>query len=421
MQGKKWSHGFRSILTIFTGMLFATGAWSATHEQVLHNFGGTDGANPYSGLVADAAGNLYGTTGTGGIHGNGTVFELMPREGGGWTEKVLHSFDGADGAFPDGDLIFDAAGNLYGVTGEGGIHFYGTVFELTPREDGSWTEKVLHSFDVNGVDGAFPDSGLVADAAGNLYGTTSAGGIYGSCGQYKCGTVFELTPAEDGIWTEKVLHSFNLNGQDGAYPEASLIIDLGGNLYGTTWTGGIHYLGTAFELSPTEGGGWAEKVLHSFGNGDDGASPGGGLTFDAAGNLYGTTGDGGIHHDGTVFELTPRQGGGWAEKVLHSFGNGTDGISPAYGSLTFDAAGNLYGTTSGGGIHGYGTAFKLTPQQGGEWQETILHSFGNGTDGAVPEEGLIFDAAGNLYSTTTYGGIHDCDDGPCGTAFEITP
>jgi len=200
-------------------------------------------------------------------------------------------------------------------------------------------------------------------------------------------------------WTEKVLHSFHRNGTDGYTPQASLIFDAAGNLYGTTVDGGTYRGGTVFELTPQAGGGWTETVLHSFHrNGTDGASPYAGLVLDAAGNLYGTTVDGGTYGRGAVFELTPEAGGGWTEQVLHNFGNGTDGAFP-YAGLVLDAAGNLYGTTCQGGTHGRGAVFELTPQAGGGWTDKVLHSF-DPTDGYYPEAGLIFDAAGNLYGTT---------------------
>ncbi len=416
MLDKRFSIGLGTALTIFTVTLLVTSTWAASHESVLHSFNnnGTDGVNPYAGLIADTSGNLYGTTVEGGIHNLGSVFELTPRQGGGWTETVLHSFGrGTDGTDPYASLIFDAAGNLYGTTQQGGIHNSGTVFELSPRQGGGWTETVLHSFNNNGIDGAYPLGGLIFDAAGNLYGTTQQGGIH-SCQGKTCGTVFELTPKQGGGWTETVLHSFG-NGTDGVNPQAGLIIDAAGNLYGTTYQGGIHNLGTVFELTPRQGGGWTETVLHSFGRGTNGVSPNASLTVDAAGHLYGTTIAGGILNDGTVFELTPSQGGGWTETVLHSFGNGTDGVNPQ-ASLIIDAAGNLYSTTIAGGIHTDGTVFELSPQPGGGWTETVLHSFGNGTDGVSPYAGLIIDAAGNLYGTTIGGGIHTD-----GTVFEITP
>ncbi len=413
----------RAALAIFAVALFVAGT-AASQETVLHSFGnGTDGEGPQAGLVQDDAGNLYGTTAVGGIHQYGTVFELSPREGGGWIETVLHSFNrnGTDGAYPYAGLVLDAAGNLYGTTTSGGIHtcdgIYagcGTIFELSPRQGGGWTETVLHSFG-SLADGYYPYAGLIFDSHGNLYGTTFGGGIHGY------GTAFELTPREGGGWTETVLHSFG-NGTDGVSPDAGLIFDSLGNLYGTTNSGGIHNAGTAFELSPREGGGWTETVLHSFGNGSDGANPDAGLVLDGHGNLYGTTLAGGIHtclnyNCGTVFELSPEEGGDWAERVLHSFNqNGSDGAHPV-ADLIFDAAGNLYGTTLDGGIHTYyGAVFELSPAEGGNWTERVLHSFGNGTDGVSPYAGLIFGSTGNLYGTTTAGGIHGG-----GTVFQITP
>ena len=209
-----------------------------------------------------------------------------------------------------------------------------------------------------------------------------------------------------------MLHSFNIT--DGSFPHSTLIFDAAGNLYGTTIGGGIHYNGSVVELSPRQGGGWTEQVLHSFNaNGTDGYYLYGGLIIDTAGNLYGTTNDGGTLGYGTVFELTPRQDGGWTEMVLHIFlGTGSDGVFP-YDSLVLDAAGNLYRTTFEGGIHGYGTVFELTPGRGRDWSERVLqNSFGkNDSDGSLPYDGLIFDASGNLYGTTDFGGIHSGRDG----------
>ena len=239
---------------------------------------------------------------------------------------------------------------------------------------------MLHSFHNNGSDGANPQAGVVLDAAGNLYGTTYDGGIH------NLGTVFELTPNADGGWTEFVLHSFG-NGADGQNPTGSLIWDAAGNLYGTTVNGGIHSAGTLFELTPRVGGGWSEKLLHSFGLGTHGQHPYAGVTFDAAGNIYGTTYDGGIHNLGTVFELMPNADGGWSEFVLRNFGNGADGENPT-ASLIWDAAGNLYSTTVNGGIHNLGTLFELLPRVGGGWSEKVLHSFGLGTDGQHPYAGV---------------------------------
>jgi uncharacterized repeat protein (TIGR03803 family) len=277
------------------------------------------------------------------------------------------------------------------------------------------TEKVLYSFADNGKDGQNPLSSLIFDKASNLYGTTYSGGAYGG------GTVFELSPKTGGGWTEKVLHSFG-NGTDGIEPSVDLIFDKAGNLYGTTTLGGKFRFGTVFELSPKKGGGWTEKVLHSFNfNGTDAAEPLAGLTLDAAGNLYGTTAYGGINLVGTVFELKAKAGGGWTEKVLLSFGNGMDGVLPSAG-LTFDSAGKLYGTTSLGGngscSEGCGTVFELMPQKGGGWTEKVLHEF-TGNDGELPA-GVVFGAAGNLYGTTAFGGSGACSGG-CGTVFELMP
>ena len=242
--------------------------------------------------------------------------------------------------------------------------------------------------------------------------------------------MFKLTPTVGGAWTETVLYNFG-NGTDGYAPSGGLIRDAAGNLYGTTEFGGTNHCfigqdrgcGTVFELTPTAGGEWTETVLHNFGSGTDGFTPVAGLIFDAAGNLYGTTGDGGNYGYGTVFELTPTNGGSWTETVLYSFNlQGSGGYGPGVGPLVFDAAGSLYGTAFYGGAYPGGTAFKLTPTVGGDWTETVLYSFGNGTDGSGPfAAGLIFDAAGNLYGTTWYGGTHQCGQYGCGTVFELTP
>jgi len=430
MRGKKFSIGLRA-LAIVAVTLLVTSTWAATNwrEKVLHNFGnGTDGVEVYAGLVRDAAGNLYGTTyqgGTGsncGVGGCGTVFELIPT-GGGWTEQVLHNFnnDGTDGFLPYAGLILDAEGNLYGTTVLGGTYGPGTVFELSPTAGGGWTEQVLYSFcpQTNCPDGSIPYAGLVFDAAGNLYGTAEEGGTYGY------GTVFKLSPGNP--WTETVLYSFcaQTNCTDGGLPDAGLIFDAAGNLYGTTRSGGDYGggdagPGTVFELTAAG----TETVLHSFGYfPTDGLFPYAGLTFDTAGNLYSTTIAGGSHLYGTVFKLTPAGGGIWTEQVLHSFSNnGTDGFNPSAG-LIFDAAGNLYSTTSEGGAYNYaGTVFELSPAGGGNWTETVLYNFGaNGQyDGSGPRAGLVSDAAGNLYGTTAGGGIYSCVYS-CGTVFELTP
>jgi uncharacterized repeat protein (TIGR03803 family) len=270
-----------------------------------------------------------------------------------------------------------------------------------------------------------------ADADRSVYGTTEAGGVYND------GTVFRLTPSKDGKWRETLLHSFVDNGKDGNSPDAGLIFDIAGNLYGTTAGGGggacTGGCGAVFELVRDGNGGWTEKVLHRFshGHGKDGYYPTANLILDAKGDLYGTTNGGGSFGEGTVFRLTHRANGEWTEKVLHSFDwNGKDGYYPD-ASLIFDASGNLYGTTSLGGtgqctligiIVGCGTVFRLMPDANGRWNETILHNFqSNGKDGTEPNAGLALDGAGNLYGTTVMGGSDLCSDDGCGTVFEITP
>jgi len=418
MLDKKLSIRLRATLAIFTLSLFVTGACAA---EVLHNFFGNreDGSNPEGSLIFDAAGNLYGTTAYGGPDidkKHGTVFELTPNADGSWTKKDLHDFGrDPDGVSPVASLVFDSAGNLYGTTITGGHDLTsGIVFELMPNGDGSWTENILRFFFPDGPRGSAPADGLIFDSMGNLYGTTTTGSL--------TGVVFELKPKAGGTWTEKVLHSFS-GGNQGSFPYAGLILDAAGNLYGTT-AGTLRIgediidYGTVFELMPSAGGGWDFKILHEFKNdGKDGFTPVAGLTFDADGNLYGTTYGGGNFGGGTAFELTPNADGTWTEKILHKFKNdGKDGYS-VRGGLTFDSAGSLYGTTVAGGSDNMGTVFKLTPTAEGRWTEKIVHNFKNdGKDGNAPFAGVIIDASGNLYGTTRTGGTHNG-----GTVFKITP
>jgi len=440
MRSKKFSAVMTAALAIFALALLTTGTGAiAQTEKVLHNFdsNGKDGSVPEASLIFDSAGNLYGTTSNGGTHGSGTVFEMMPKAGGGWTETVLHDFynDGKDGSLPAAGLILDAAGNLYGTTelggGIGSTCLCGTVFELSPKAGRGWTEKLLHSFSQNGKDGYEPLAGLILDATGNLYGTTSSGGVYGH------GTVFEVSPAAGEKWTEKVVYSFCSQSGcgDGDEPIGGLIFDPAGNLYGTTVTGGTgvcnnHGCGNVFELTPKAGGGWTETSLYSFCSQalcSDGEFPEAGLSLDASGNLYGTTVQGGgVSGWGTVFEISPSVGGGWTEEVLYDFclqSGCADGGEPTAG-LIFDGAGNLYSTTTYGGFCGgefscAGTVFELTPVAGGGWAETVLHPFsGANSDrgGAAPSTSLVFDKVGNLYGTTSTGGAYDA-----GVVFEVTP
>jgi uncharacterized repeat protein (TIGR03803 family) len=399
--------------------------------------GGEDGALPYAGLISDEAGNLYGTTTSGGAYGWGTVFQLVPKNDT-WTENILYSFCRTNGC-PDGTgglsaLIFDRDGNLYGTCSISGPHNAGAVFRLAPK-NGTWTETVLYGFDRK--DGAAPFASVIFDAAGNLYGTTEQGGASGKqCGGAGCGTVFKLTLGANGTWTETVLHSFNDNGRDGYWPQGGLVFDASGNLYGTTYLGGTgsckDELGTGcgvvFELTPGASGAWTETILHSF-NRKDGYNPTSSLVFDSVGNLYGVTRIGGALGKGTVFQLSRRAGVTWTETLLHSFQNdGKDGFYP-YGTLIFDMNGNLYGTTSEGspngdtcgGLPGCGTVFQLVHSTDGKWKEKVLHGY-NGPDGLYPVAGPIFGADGVLYGTTAYGGnVKQCAGDGCGTVFRLAP
>ncbi|MGA3211566.1 MAG: Ig-like domain-containing protein, partial [Terriglobales bacterium] len=348
------------------------------------------------------------------------IMLLAPAAWAQYTESVLYSFCSAsgctDGQSPTAGLIFDSLGNLYGTANN-------AVFELSPPVGGSgpWTETVLFS-------GTSLLGGLILDSSGDLYGTTANGGANGG------GAVFELTPPSggSGTWTETVLYSFcTASGcADGEYPEATLVFDSQGNLYGTTFDGGADGPGTVFELSPPSAGSgpWTETVLYSFTSGSDGGKPIAGVIIDSQGNLYGTTTTGGNLADcggsgcGVVFELSPPTGGSgpWPESVLYSFTNGSDGGDPRAG-LIFDSKGNLYGTAKGGGAYSVGTAFELTPPSGGSgpWTESVLYNFcpsSGCADGEMPYAGLLFDSKGNLYGTTYSGGT-----GSGGTAFELSP
>jgi uncharacterized repeat protein (TIGR03803 family) len=390
----------------------AQGFVSAT----LHSFPSSpgDGAYPYLGrLAVDGSGNLYGTTTSGGTLGYGTVFELVNSQGT-YSERVLHSFTRStvDGAYPYGSLTMDISGNLYGTTYQGGANDAGTVFELV-NSSGTYNEMMLHSFTNSGADGGYPAAGLVMDASsGNLYGTTNQGGAYA------VGIVFELVNSA-GTYNERILHSFTNSGGDGGYPYAGLLMDGSGNLYGTTTNGGASGAGTVFELVNSSGS-YSEAVLYSFTNsGGDGGYPYAGLLMDGSGNLYGTTINGGASGFGTVFELV-NSSGTYSETVLHNFtkpGSG-DGANPL-AAVIMDAKGNLYGTTSLGGASGYGTVFELV-NSSGTYSEHVLHSFagtaGCSPDGSYPYASLIMDALGNLYGTTQSGGSSNN-----GIVFELFP
>jgi uncharacterized repeat protein (TIGR03803 family) len=378
-------------------ILFAFFAVQSTAAQTfieLYPFNSTgnlsDGGWPEAGLVRDAAGNLYGTTFYGGGGGGcdiyylgcGTIFKVALNG----TESVLHAFSGLqDGWNPTANLILDSAGNLYGTTPLGGAHGLGVVFEL----DSDGNETVLHSF--ARTDGANPNAGLVQDASGNLYGTTQYGGR--GCDFKGCGTVFELSP--NGQIT--TLHSFI--GFDGASPLGGVIVDTSGNVYGTTWLGGLYGYGTVFKIDPGGNG----KILHNFSGGDDGANPLDSLILDQAGNLFGTTSAGGAYF-GILFAIDPAGN----EHVLHRFTGGTDGAYP-YANLILDSSGNLYGTASQGGSTGAGSVFEFS-----HGALTVLYDFAGTTDGSNPMGGLVMDSAGNLYGTAVQAGTYGW-----GSVFEI--
>jgi uncharacterized repeat protein (TIGR03803 family) len=385
--------------------------------------GSLDGAHPQAGLRMDQAGNLYGTAlgggVTGGICGNygcGTVFK-MAKKGSGWVVNPLYSFAGGDdGAHPFMGVTIGADGSLYGTTYTGGggkCVDCGIVFNLKPPSNhlpnpsSPWMETVLYRF--MGTDGQQPEgTALIFDQKGNIYGTTSQGGTY------SLGTVYELTPS-NGNWTESVLWNFGPSTQDGANPRGGVVFDKTGNLYGTTWdsfyqkpegTGGI-----VFQLTPS-GSGWTENIIYRFTRGLDGGAVWAGLIFDQSGNLYGGTTWEGAGGGGTVFEMTPA-GGNWTFTPLYGLSGGTE--CGVHGNLVMDLGGNLYGTTLCDGAYGLGSVFKLSPSNGG-WTYTSLHDFTGGSDGASSYSNLVFDANGNLYGTAAAGGANGL-----GVVFEITP
>jgi uncharacterized repeat protein (TIGR03803 family) len=396
---------------------FAAVSAEAQTYTVLHNFsGGGDGREPYAGLSMDRAGNFYGTTVYGGnlnncdlSYGCGVVFKLA-REGSGWVLSALYTFQGgADGETPYAGVTVGPDGSLYGTTELGGMLTgcvgvgCGTVYKLTPPAtvckavSCPWTKTVLYEF--NGADGDEPLYGnLIFDQAGNLYGTTEAGGAYGA------GTVYELTPS-NGVWTESVLWSFT-GGDDGRAPCSGVTFDSAGNLYGTTVFGGTNQAGNVYELSPS-GSGWTEKTLFSLDGVYEGYESIGGVAMDHQGNLYGTARFEGAQGGGTAFQLAPSDGG-WTYTLMQAF----SGIAGPVDTPTLDAAGSVYVTSTFTG--GNGGVFKLTPSNGG-WNSATLHSF-NGNDGSAPVGGVILETNGNVYGSTANGGT----DGK-GVVFEITP
>ena len=413
--------------TVFELQPTATGSWT---ENTLYEFtGNSDGAIPQCDLILDSKGNLYGST----LQGGG-VWELVHSQSGAWSYTLLQAFDTLSAAAPQGKLTFDSAGNIYGTSG-GGIKGQGQVFELTHSASG-WSFSSLYSFlgnepNSNVLDGSGPESGVIFDHAGNLYGTTVAGAGANCSPVGGCGTVFKLSPSIAGQWTESIIDAFT--GTDGALADVALIEDGAGNFYGVTPWGGVFGWGAVFKLTQSKGQ-WIIDYLHSFNGRGDGADPFG-LAINAQGELFGVASSGGSSvfansGCGVVFKLKEGTDGVWRETVLHRFGYPKDGCTPL-GAPVFDKAGNLYGTTASGGDHkcplnqdnGCGTVYELTPSASGEWTETLLHLFPSQPgDGQQPGPGLVFDAQGNIYGTAQYGGPNVCYIGVnCGTVFELSP
>jgi len=417
-------------------------------DTVLHVFQGgrADGALPAGGVVLDAKGNLYGSTTYGGNGGSaciggscGTVFELSPpaQPGGAWVETILYNFTGVthnqDGELPNGGLVMDATGNLYGVTAYGGtggcqllgaVDGCGSVYELSPPNapGGTWTKTTIYSFQ-GGTDGDLGIGNLTFDAAGNLYGATEYGGGFGTCNApfyQNCGTIFKLSPpkTKGGIWTEKVLYSFK-GGTDGANPNGGLIFGKDGAIYGTTFFGGGVYLygqlelgcqgaggvgcGAVFQLEPSQAADstWSENVLYRFqGSPEDGAAPSAGLAVDRDGNLYGTTLGGGPTGGGTLFQLVPSKVPGWPWHEIGIFRfTGASGDLPT-GPVILDGQGGIYGTASADGPYSEGSIFRLSRQGTTDWNYSVLCGF-PGQQAAGPTGSLTFGSDGTLYGISS--------------------
>ena len=389
--------------TAGAGVVYKLDASSRHRETVLYSFtGGADGGGPNA-IIRDSAGNLYGTTFSGGMAGAGAGFGagVVYKLDTAGHETVLYSFTGgADGCFPVAGVVLDSAGNLYGTTGNGGTANGsagpGVVFAL----DTSGQETVLYSF-TGAADGAFPLSAVILDSAGNLYGTTFFGGT--ASGYAGLGLVYKVSAADQ----ETVLYKFPA-AVDGGYPTSGVIADSAGNLYGTTPQGGPANAGVVYKLGTT-----GETVLYTFTGAVDGSGPWGGVIRDSAGNVYGTTYAGGASGWGVVFKVDTSG----HETVLYSFTGGADGGNP-YAGVVRDSAGNLYGTTYRGGASGWGVVFKVDTSG----QETVLYSFTGSADGGAPYAGVIRDSAGNLYGTTFNGGTPGCySEGPvgCGVVYKL--
>jgi uncharacterized repeat protein (TIGR03803 family) len=402
-------HSVIRMVLIFAATLLVSGALTASTTKLVYSFaGGSDGEYLDTELVMDNAGNLYGTSVQGGAFGSGTVFQVTTAE----VHTVLYSFTGGpDGGEPYKGVTLDAQGNLYGtaVTGGGGAceGGCGVVFKLA-KSGGSWTQSVIHTF--TGSDGSGPGSPVAFDAHGNIYGTTPTGGANG------LGVVYQLKPNGTGGWTYHIIHTFT-GGEDGSGGSAGrFLVDTDGNLFNVCTVGGANGFGVVYEMSPTQSGQWRFTTLYAFKDSPDGALPYGGLVFDKAGNLYGTTYYAGAHDLGTVYKLT-RNGTTWSESVLYSFKGGTDGANPI-SSLVADSSGNLYGTTSEAGAStcGCGVIFKMTRGATGKWAESVVYRFPGSPDPGFAYNGMISGSGGTFYGATVHGG--GTNDG---TIYQFTP
>jgi uncharacterized repeat protein (TIGR03803 family) len=391
---------------------------TATTTEVILSFEEEEGEYADTDLETDSAGNIYGTTVLGGEFGGGTVFQLSPTRTG-WNHTVLYSFTGgADGGEPYKGVTIDPGGysatdvsvgnSLYGtaVTGgsgscEGGC---GVVYKLT-KSNGTWNQTVIYAF-TGGDDGSGPGARVTVDRSGDVYGMTPTGGTYG------VGTIYKLHP-HAGSYTFQVIHTFT-GGNDGATGSAGRMLLQHGRLFGAATAGGMYGSGVVFELTPTAVGEWDFRTLYSFHGQPDGSFPYGALLRVGSGKIYGTTYYGGKNGIGSVYELSPRLVGEWDERVIYSFQPGNDGNSPI-SNLVRDAAGNLYGTTSEGGL-GSGTIFKLSPIGGGQWTESVVHPFAGPPDGGFSYNGMVVDRFGNFYGATVHGGT---DDDGC--VYKFTP
>jgi uncharacterized repeat protein (TIGR03803 family) len=397
----------KNVAPLFVIALSLVSATATTTEVIL-SFEEEEGEYADTDLETDSAGNIYGTTVLGGEFGGGTVFQLSPKPNG-WEHDVLYSFTGGvDGGEPYKGVTIDRRGSLYGtaVTGgsgscEGGC---GVVYKLT-KSNGTWDQTVIYAF-TGGDDGSGPGARVTVDRSGNVYGMTPTGGTYG------VGTIYKLHP-HAGSYTFQVIHTFT-GGNDGATGSAGRMLLKHRRLYGAATAGGMYGSGVVFELTPTAVGEWDFRTLYSFHGQPDGSFPYGALLRVGSGKIYGTTYYGGKNGIGSVYELSPRPVGEWDGRVIYSFQPGNDGNSPI-SNLVRDAAGNLYGTTSEGGL-GSGTIFKLSPIGGGQWTESVVHPFAGPPDGGFSYNGMVVDRFGNFYGATVHGGT---DDDGC--VYKFTP